>query len=293
MRTLLRLVRWLFLAAVLVTAFVVTLFASGAVPPDWGAAAVLHPWRRPLTSAPNLAFETVRFRSTGVALEGWLFRPTITRATVVYLHGIADNRQSGVGVAQRLVPRGYEVFAFDARAHGRSGGDACSYGYHERHDVSRALDELREPRVILLGHSLGASVALQAAAVDPRVEAVVAASPFSDLRTIVEERARWFILPPGYVSAALDRAGELGRFPTEDASPVRLASRVRVPVLLLHGGADAKTSPDHSRRIAAALAGPHRLVVLPGIGHDEILGRPEAWREIDAFLEQVAAARQR
>jgi uncharacterized protein len=293
MRTLLRLVRWLFLAAVLVTAFVVTLLVSGVVPPDWGAAAVLHPWRRPITGDPELPFETVRFQSAGIALEGWLFRPTTARATVVYLHGIADNRQSGVGVAQRLVPRGYEVFAFDARAHGRSGGDACTYGYHERYDVSRALDELHEPRVILLGHSLGASVALQAAAIDPRVAAVVAASPFSDLHSIVEERARWFLLPPRYVSAALDRAGELGRFPTEDASPALLAPQLRVPVLLLHGGADGKTPPEHSRRIAALLSGPHRLVVLPGVGHDEILGRPEAWREIDTFLEQFAAARQR
>jgi pimeloyl-ACP methyl ester carboxylesterase len=270
---------------------VAALLAGGAVPPDWGAAAVVHPFRSPLTARPDLPFETVRFESAGAPLEGWLFQPGAAGpgVVVVYLHGISDNRQSGLGVAHRLLPRGYAVLAFDARAHGRSGGEACSYGYHERHDVSRALDALGGPRAVLLGHSLGAAVALQAAAVDPRIEAVVAVSTFSDLRSIVEERARWFLLPPRYVTSALARAGELGRFPPEEASPVLSAARVRVPVLLLHGAADAKTPPHHSQRVAAALGGPKRLVLLPGVGHDEILGRPEAWSEIDAFLDASLA----
>jgi pimeloyl-ACP methyl ester carboxylesterase len=123
------------------------------------------------------------------------------------------------------------------------------------------------------------------------VIAVVAASPFSDLRSIVEERARWFLLPRAYVSSALARAGELGRFPPGDASPLAAAAQVRVPVLLLHGAADRKTPPHHSERIAGALAGPHRLVLLDGVGHDEILGRDEAWREIGPFLDQVAPQR--
>jgi pimeloyl-ACP methyl ester carboxylesterase len=261
----------------------------GFVPVDWGAGAIVHPYRKPLTRQPHLPFEVVRFPSGGEQLEGWLFRPERTRGTVVYLHGIGDNRESGIGVTQRLVPRGYAVLAFDARAHGRSTGEICTYGYRERHDVSRALDALHLSRAILLGHSLGAAVALQAAAVDPRVVAVVAASPFSDLRSIVSERAGWLHLPRSYVERTLARAGEIGDFPPDEASPVALAPAVHVPVLLLHGARDRKTPPAHSLRIAAALPSPPVLRVLPGIGHDEILGRDEAWREIDAFLDGLAA----
>lgn len=281
------------LALVLVGALVVAVRPAVA-PADWGAAAILHPWRRPLTRAPELPFEPVAFESGGERLEGWLFRPVAApdrvpaeRELVVYLHGIADNRQSGGAVAKRLVARGHPVFAFDARAHGRSTGRACTYGYHERHDVGRALDALRAPRAILLGHSLGASVALQAAAVDPRVSAVIAASPFSDLPAIVHERAAWFHVPPAYVQAVLERAGALGGFPPAEASPVALAPRIGVPVLLLHGADDAKTVPDHSRRIFEALGGPRRLILLEGVGHDDILGRERAWREILGFLESL------
>jgi hypothetical protein len=256
---------------------------------DWGAAAILHPLRRPLTLSPSLQFETIAFTSGRERLEGWRFAGEgPSRGLVVYLHGIADNRQSGLGAAARLVPRGYDFYVFDGRAHGRSTGEACSYGYRERHDVSRALDALAAEQAILIGHSLGAAVALQAAAVDRRVRAVVAVSSFSDLPTIVRERARWLRLPDPLVDAALRRASELGGFPAEQASPLAVAPRVEAPVLLLHGGDDRKTPADHSRRISAALRCPHRLVVLPGVGHDEILGEREAWREIDAFLDEVA-----
>jgi pimeloyl-ACP methyl ester carboxylesterase len=241
-----------------------------------------------VTVVPRLPFEAVVFSSGGERLEGWLFRGDGERGPlVVYLHGIADNRQSGVGIAERLLPRGYDVLTFDARAHGRSGGGACTYGYHERHDVGRALDAIAAPRAILVGHSLGAAVALQAAAVDPRIAGVVAASAFSDLPTVVRERARWLLLPGPFVEAALARAGEAASFPPGEASPLALAARIVAPVLLLHGAADRRTPPSHSEKIHAALRGPRRLVLLPGVGHDEILGREEAWREIDRFLEEV------
>lgn len=264
---------------------------AGVRPVDWGAAAILHPPRRPLVAVPDLPFEPLSFASGDVRLEGWLFRPPgaapgFGRGLVVYLHGIGDNRGSVLGAAHRLTAAGFSVLAFDSRAHGRSSGDTCTYGYYERRDVSAALDAVGAPEAVLLGHSLGAATALQAAAVDRRVVAVVAASSFSDMPSIVRERARLLHLPSAFVEAAIARAGVLGRFPPDEASPVALASGVTAPVLLLHGAADGKTVPAHSVRIAGALRSPHRLALLPGIGHDEILGREEAWREIEAFLDE-------
>jgi len=285
------------LAWVVVVAVVAALLATGALAAllstaqaaEWGAGAILHPVRRPVTRVPQRPFETIAFTSDGARLEGWRFAGEgPRRGLVVYLHGIADNRQSGLGLVERLAPRGYDVLLFDARAHGRSTGDACSYGYRERNDVSRALDALEADRAILIGHSLGAAVALQAAAVDHRVAAVVAASSFADLATIVRERAARLRLPGFFVDASLRRASELGGFPIEEASPVALAPRIEGPVLLLHGSDDRRTPPDHSLRISAALRAPNRVVILGGVGHDDILGRDAAWRAIDALLEALA-----
>ena len=126
---------------------------------------MLHPSRKPMTGAPPLPAETVEITGDGVVLKGWLFRATgDRRGTIVYLHGSADNRASVVGVAKRYVPRGYDVLAYDSRAHGDSTGDACTYGYYEKRDLAKAIDSLKVPVVAVIGVSLGAAVAIQAAA---------------------------------------------------------------------------------------------------------------------------------
>src|SRR5262249_24452328 len=101
------------------------------------------------------------------------------RGTIVYLHGIADNRTSASGVIERFTARRFDVVAYDSRAHGESEGSACTYGCFEKHDLRRVVDTVRPGPVILIGTSLGAAVALQEAALDPRVTAVVAAEAFS------------------------------------------------------------------------------------------------------------------
>ena len=264
------------------------LAACACAPNEWGAAAILHPWRRPLTATPALRHENVSFRSGDVTLRGWLFRSEAPRrGLIVYLHGIADNRQSVAGIAAHFVPRGFDVLAYDSRAHGLSTGDACTYGYYEKGDLARALDTLGTDGAVLIGASLGGAVALQAAAEDPRILGVVAISPFADLDSIVHERAPWF-LTSGFVDEALTTAGRLGRFPPAEASPVRAAARVHAPVLLFYGARDRETLPTHSQRIFDALAGPKELHAVPDAGHNDVLAHQESWKVIDRWIEGVA-----
>jgi pimeloyl-ACP methyl ester carboxylesterase len=269
---------------------------AACLPPEWGANAILHPHRRTEVGVPPLPHKDVSFESDGVRLVGWLFPATGSprRGLIVYLHGIADNRRSGVGVAQRFTPQGWDVYTFDARAHGQSGGDACTYGFHERRDVSRALDTLGVRQAVVFGSSLGAAVALQAAAVDPRIVGVIAQAPFSDLRTIVTERAKRMgpLVRESEIAEALRLAEVQAAFRVDEVSPLALAPRIHVPVLLLHGEKDPETDAGHSRRIHDALGGPRRLLVVPGAGHNDVLGRVEAWREIEAWLAALPAAGQ-
>lgn len=54
------------------------------------------------------------------------------RGTIVYLHGVADNRTSGDRVVARYTAQGYEVIAYDSRAHGDSQGTMCTNGFFEK-----------------------------------------------------------------------------------------------------------------------------------------------------------------
>ena len=125
------------------------------MPPSWAANALLHPQRRPVTQTPTARYEKVDL-DVGVHLQGWLFRTERPRrGLVVYLHGVGDNRSSGIGVAAHFNALGFDVLAYDSRAHGESGGAACTYGFYEKQDLIRALDRLGGGPVLALGVSLG------------------------------------------------------------------------------------------------------------------------------------------
>src|SRR5262245_55404667 len=167
--------------------------AGGCLQPaSWGANRLLHPKRRPILKQPKHAYEVVTLEGAGVKLVGRWFHTEEKRGTVVFLHGLSDNRASGVDIADHFVARGFEVIAYDSRAHGESEGKACTYGFYEKQALERVLDRVEVKPIVVVGFSMGAAVALQAAAADRRIDAVVALSPFSDLRTIVSERAPWF-----------------------------------------------------------------------------------------------------
>jgi alpha-beta hydrolase superfamily lysophospholipase len=255
--------------------------------PVRAAGGLLYPLRRPVRRpAPeNCAEET--FAGAGVSLKGWRCRAaTPRRGTVIYLHGVADNRASGVGMIQRFTQRGFDVIAYDSRAHGESGGEICTYGFFEKRDLSRVIDTVPSGPIFLIGSSLGAAVALQEAADDPRVSAVVAAESFSDLRTVCRERAPFF-LSETMIRKAFAVAEERGRFKIDNVNVVAAASHIAAPVLLVHGAEDHDTPPDHSKRIFVALQGPKRLILVPAAHHNESMSGRPIWGEIERWLDGV------
>lgn len=255
--------------------------------PKMGAGGLLHPGRRDMIAARPAACESAEFAGDGVTLHGWRCGAgTASRGTIVYLHGVGDNRSSGAGVIERYTPRAFQVIAYDSRAHGQSGGDACTYGFFEKRDLQKVLDASGTGPVILIGTSLGAAVALQAAAEDDRIAAVVAAETFADLRTVATERAP-FIFTQGAIGRAFQLAEQQGLFSVDDVSPVAAARRITVPVLLIHGDADRKTRPAHSQRVFDALPGPKRLLLVPGAGHSASLSHAVVWSEIDRWIDSA------
>jgi len=259
----------------------------GCMPPSWGASALLHPARRPVEVAPKIPFRQLNVKNGDVELRGWAFpaRGT-TRGAIVYLHGSGDNRVSGLGIAERFTATGFEVIAYDSRAHGASTGEHCTYGFYEKGDLKRVLDTVTQRPIVLFGTSLGAAVALQAAAEDPRISGVIGVATFSDLRTVAEERAPPFA-GSANVAEAFRIAERQAAFRVADVSPVRAAERIHVPVLLIHGEQDRDTPPSHSQRVHAALRGDKRLILAAESGHFNVI-TPSIWAEIDAWLTTVA-----
>ena len=276
-----------FRIAAVVLALVTAAFAGiGATQlPAIGAGALLFPHRTFNTRPVPDGCSERTFTGADVTLDGWECKTTLPRrGTIIYLHGIADNRGSAIGTIGIFLPLGFDVIAYDARAHGSSQGKHCTYGFYEKRDVQHVIDQLGADEVVLVGHSLGGAIALQTAAVEPRVRAVIASATFSDLRTIATERA--FYLPSWSLGPAFARAEHLGRFDVDEASALKAAEQIGVPVLLLHGARDAETPPAHSERVFSALRGNKKLIIVPDSDHNNVLIQP-VWKQIVDWLLPV------
>lgn len=110
-----------------------------------------------------------------------------TGPLVVLLHGFALS--SGLnwtlsGMPAALQEHGYRSCALDARGHGRSAKPTDTKAYREGalvRDVQSLLDHLDASVCALVGYSMGADTALRTAAVDARVDCVVAGGVGGDL----------------------------------------------------------------------------------------------------------------
>jgi pimeloyl-ACP methyl ester carboxylesterase len=269
------------------TCLVVAALGTACLPPSLAARVILEPRRRAVEETPDPPHVEVAFPGEGVELRGWLFPARgAVKGTVVFLHGRNQNRDAGIVVARRLVPLGYDLLAYDSRAHGASGGRYSTFGYYEKRDVSRAIDFLGADRVVLVGVSLGAAVAIQAAAEDPRVAGVVAVSSFSSLEEIVREKMPPFVRE-GQVRDALRAVERRAAMKVKDADSVEAARHVTAPVLLLHGDLDGFTPMAHTEQIYAALRGERAIIRVPGAHHADVLAFDAAWAAILGWLPSI------
>ena len=106
-----------------------------------------------IATGPAGAFsrQEVRIASTdGTALAATLTLPDAAPPTggwpaVIFMHGLGQNRATGLAVAQAMgIGERYAVLAFDARGHGESGGLIGIDGPREVADVRAVFSWLRD-----------------------------------------------------------------------------------------------------------------------------------------------------
>jgi len=256
---------------------------------------ILHPVRHEITAedvaSADKSFakvgaarsDLVTTAPDGISLRGWKVKAAHPNGKwVLLLHGRSQNRLSMMGYAKMLLTSGYSVVMMDARAHGKSGGTISTYGHVERYDVKAVMDALTasEPvdHAYALGESMGAAVALQAAAVDPRIEAVIAEGAFRNLHEVMFDYAglRWSaflgktLFRPAAI-LAVHEAEQQGGFKFDDVSPEASVSERKFPVMLISGLSDHNIPKRHAQAIYSAASGPKELWLVPKAHHQGAL----------------------
>jgi alpha-beta hydrolase superfamily lysophospholipase len=241
---------------------------------------------------------TVR-ANDGVELRGWKVVPASPNGDWVLLfHGVSDNRTGDLGHAEFLLRHGYSVVMMDSRAHGKS-GDMATYGWKERYDTVAITDALYTTEKVrhLYAHgvSMGAAIALQSAAVEPRLAAVSAEDPFANLREVTYDYAGLGVSP--FLGKTLFRPASIfamravaltGGFNPDEVSPEKAVALRPFPVLLICGTNDHRIPCRHAEAIYNAAMGPKQLWIVQGAGHASALGQAPAEYEnrVVSFFEK-------
>lgn len=206
--------------------------------------------------------------------------PPAPRGTVMILHGILDSKARFFGMARQLARKGYNVVMLDHRAHGRSEGTYTTFGAKEKFDARDVIDsllengEIAEP-IYVFGQSMGAAIAVQYAAVDPRCKAVMAVAPYTDMRTA----ARRFVpfMNAEKFDEVVAKGGELAGFDPDDASAIRAAGQLTAPLLVVHGRIDAIVPHSHGAAVYKAANVRKKLMTFPLLGHVSLMMGRQTW----------------
>jgi len=206
----------------------------------------------------GLEYEEAFFvTSDDVELHGWWIPGEDSIGTVIVCHGNAGNIGSRVWLAADLREMGLNVFLFDYRGYGLSGGIATEKGtYRDAHAayeyVRMKYSNMERPPVMLFGRSLGGAVALQCA-LDKPVKGLVMENSFESIPAMA--RKMYPALPLSYIVV----------FSYDNISKI---SSLQVPVLMAASRDDKLVPYEQSRKLYENAPQPKFWFDLKG-GHND------------------------
>ena len=257
----------------------------------------------PDTSIPEGVDRVLRVdRPDGAVIDTWVLLPTAPKPpravdTVVVLHGISDQKRTMISLGRRFQRHGVMAVLIDLRGHGLSSAVPITYGAREVEDIAAVLDAVEAEvapvgEVGAYGPSYGAAVALQLPAGDRRVARVVAVAAFASMRRLVrpllaqEWEAMAWLIPDALTDVLVDRAGALGGFDPDEASPQRRVAEAPASarMLVVHSRDDETIPYPQALDIVQSCGERCELLTLEGMNHHESLSNLELRRALHHFL---------
>lgn len=198
------------------------------------------------------------FSADGEELHGWWIPQPEALGTLLYCHGSAGSIGEQVEVLTELSRLRLNVFAFDYRGYGRSGGRPSKAGVFRdaRAAYDHVVGSLAQPArtVLLLGHSLGGAIAIDCA-VHRRVAGLIVQSSFIDTKQMAREL--YERVPMHWIARRQFRS-------------IDKVAGLDLPKLFVHGDADGTVPMAHGERLFEAASDPKELFIVPRAGHNDV-----------------------
>jgi pimeloyl-ACP methyl ester carboxylesterase len=248
------------------------------------------PMRRTRKKAPPIfeKGERLSFTLEGNSLRGHRWLPhqasTSTLKRVLIIHGFESASLNFDQYIAALLKKRYEVLAFDAPAHGESGGKKTPLPLYIQ--AIRTICEKYGPVQSFMAHSFGGlalCLYLETISTDPSVKLALIA-PASETVTAIDSFFQLLGLSPG-LRTTFDRLiYEISGFPPSHFSIRRAMSRIAADTLWVQDEED-RITPLRDALLVKDDGHPNiRFVITKGLGHRKIYRDPDIQRQVVDFL---------
>lgn len=221
----------------------------------------------------------------GLELHGWYLPASVpARGSILFLHGNGENISTHLASVYWLPAEGYDVYLFDYRGYGKSEGEVDLAGSMQ--DIESmityvAAHKTTPQKMIVLGHSMGASMGIYAVSQSPHkndIAGMISVGAFSDYRTITRDALSrswltWLFQWP--LSLTIDNKFSPKKY-IADISPL--------PVVVMHSDTDEIIDPYHAGILFDAAAEPKYFQLLHS-DHNHVFNYAE---NRQALLQQLS-----
>jgi len=235
----------------------------------------------------------------GYKLHGFFISSEENKRVVILNHGITYSLMGSLKFVEMYKRMGFSVLLHDLRYHGKSGGANVTFGFKEKEDiqcwVNWIFQEFKEIKTVgLHGESMGTSIGIECAAIDPRIQFLIADCGFSNWRSILEYRMMWDfkvpVFPIIYFTEFWTWIMTGARF--SDVSPEKRVQTLEIPILFIHGLADKYTPHTMTEKMFQLKKGAKYLWLVPEARHINSynLNREQYEKHVVDFLTNIGVA---
>jgi pimeloyl-ACP methyl ester carboxylesterase len=227
--------------------------------------------------------EKLEFVLENISIHGYRWNKGATKRVLI-IHGFESSIVNFEQYVRPLVKKDYEVLAFDAPAHGRSGGTTISAPLFAK--MITTIYEIYGPIRSFIAHSFGGlalTLALEKINHDSNYKVVLIA-PATETKTAIDQFFNLLQLKNA-VRREFDKLiAELGGYPAEWYSVHRAVKNIKAQILWLHDEDDLQTPINDALNVKKENLPNVTFIITKGFGHRRIYRDQKVMQQIIHFL---------
>ena len=189
-------------------------------------------------------------------LAGYIAKCKNPIGCIILSHGISCNHATMLWNVELLKRNNYDVLLIDQRGYGNSSKTISTYGFKETKDMvlwMEYLKSLNYKKIGILGHSMGASIALLTCAECCKPDFIIAESAYSNLQELIKFQISKKKVPVNILVFMVNVTSNIiNGVKLSNIDVIRAIKGAKIPILFIHGKDDSLTPPYMSKDMAEA-----------------------------------------